>query len=154
MLWFRIDNRLVHGQIIEAWLPYTRATRLLVANDALADDELQQQIVSLAIPGRVEVMFARLDALARHCTGLPAGGHDTLVLFATCADARRAFDAGVGMHVLNVGNLHYTPGKKQICAHVSISDDDEACLRFFSRHSVALDFRCVPSEPVQIKGWS
>jgi len=136
MLWFRIDNRLVHGQIIEAWLPYTGARRLLVANDALAADDLQQQIVSLAIPGRVEVHFVRVDALSTYCTGRIDEGHDTLVLFATCADARRAFDAGV------------------LCAHVSVSDDDEACLRFFSRHSVALDFRCVPNEPVQIKGWS
>ncbi len=154
MLWFRIDNRLVHGQIIEAWLPYTGARRLLVANDALAADDLQQQIVSLAIPGRVEVHFVRVDALAQYCTGRADDGHDTLVLFATCADARRAFDAGVGMSTLNVGNLHYTPGKKQLCAHVSVSDDDEACLRFFNRHSVSLDFRCVPNEPVQIKGWS
>lgn len=153
MFWFRIDNRLVHGQIIEAWLPYTGALRLLVANDALAGDELQQQIVSLAIPGRVKVLFIRVDALAGHC-GDNEGADDTLVLFASCADARRAYDAGVGMQTLNIGNLHYTPGKKQLCAHVSVSDDDEACLRFFSRHEVTLDFRCVPNEPVQIKGWS
>ena len=53
MAWFRIDNRLVHGQVIEGWLPYLNAGHLIVANDALALDELQQQIMRLAIPGRV-----------------------------------------------------------------------------------------------------
>ena len=36
MIWFRIDNRLVHGQVIEAWLPHIRAKTLVVANDDLA----------------------------------------------------------------------------------------------------------------------
>ena len=35
-MWFRVDNRLVHGQVIEAWLPYTGARHLIVANDELA----------------------------------------------------------------------------------------------------------------------
>ena len=52
-MWFRVDNRLVHGQVIEAWLPYTGAKHLVVANDELATDLLRRQIVELAIPQRV-----------------------------------------------------------------------------------------------------
>lgn len=58
MLWFRIDNRLVHGQIIEAWLPHIRAKTLLVANDELAQDELRQEIMSLAVPSDVSFCAA------------------------------------------------------------------------------------------------
>ena len=45
-MWFRVDNRLIHGQVIEGWLPYTGAAHLIVANDALAEDLLRQQIMS------------------------------------------------------------------------------------------------------------
>ena len=38
MEWFRIDNRLVHGQVIAAWLPYLRARILMVANNELLED--------------------------------------------------------------------------------------------------------------------
>ena len=44
MLWFRVDNRLVHGQVIEGWLPYVAARHLIVANDAMSADLLQQQV--------------------------------------------------------------------------------------------------------------
>ncbi|AAS96111.1 PTS sugar transporter subunit IIB [Nitratidesulfovibrio vulgaris] len=153
MFWYRIDNRLVHGQIIEAWLPYTGATRLLVVNDALASDDLQQQIISLAIPGRVEVRFLRVDELKAVVTAGGAGRVETLVLVANCGDARRLHDAGVQIGVLNVGNLHYSPGKKQLCAHVAVSDEDEGCMRYLQRGGIELDFRCVPNDPVEIKGW-
>ena len=52
-MWFRVDNRLVHGQVIEAWLPYTGARHLIVANDELAADALRQQIIELAVPQRI-----------------------------------------------------------------------------------------------------
>ncbi|WP_418730975.1 PTS sugar transporter subunit IIB, partial [Desulfovibrio sp.] len=63
MLWFRVDNRLVHGQVIEGWLPYVAARHLIVANDAMSADLLQQQIVSLAVPEQVAIHFVPVDAL-------------------------------------------------------------------------------------------
>lgn len=153
-MWVRVDNRLIHGQIIETWLPYTRANHLLVVNDDLAADELQQQIVSLAVPGRVNITFVRIDALQDVIARRGLALDSTLVLFANCKDARRSAEKGFALDVLNIGNLHYSPGKRQLCAHVAVSDDDEACLRYFKRNNVELDFRCVPNAPVQVKGWS
>ncbi len=119
MIWFRIDNRLVHGQIIETWLPYTRATRLVVCNDELAKDELRQQIMLLAVPGRIQVSFS-------------PPGH---------------------LQQLLSGNMHYAPGKQQVCGHASFSDTDSACLRAFSDRGVTLDFRCVPNDTTEVTDW-
>lgn len=143
MVCFRIDNRLVHGQIIEAWLPYTGAHDLIVANDALAGDLLRQQIIALAIPQRVTVHFipvAQLAQTLRHCD------EDTFVLFADCGDAFAAFTAGVRMASLNIGNLHYSEGKQQLLPHVAVSAEEISQLRTMRDAAVLLDFRCVPTE--------
>lgn len=113
MTWFRVDNRLVHGQVIEGWLPYVAARHLVVANDAMAQDDLRQQITLLAIPQSVETHFVMLEALA---DTLRSCDDDALVLFEDCKDARQASDAGVAMKSLNIGNLHYGPGKKTTSA--------------------------------------
>ena len=63
-MWFRVDNRLVHGQVIEAWLPYTGARHLIVANDELAADALRQQIIELAVPQRILTHFIPVHDLA------------------------------------------------------------------------------------------
>ncbi|EPR42204.1 PTS system sorbose subfamily IIB component [Desulfovibrio sp. X2] len=153
MFWVRIDNRLVHGQIIEAWLPFTGAETLVVANDELAEDGLRQEIMALAIPEDISLHFARVQALPDLVASLSGSSSapDVMVLFATCIDARRAYEAGLHFSSINIGNLHYSPGKKQICAHVAVSSEDESCLGFFSAEHVALDYRCVPNDPVQVK---
>lgn len=153
MFWARVDNRLVHGQIIETWLPFTRANCLVVANDELADDVLKQEIMSLAIPSGVTVFFEGLEHLndAYTCQGKHFTKSNMLVLFANCNDALSAYQHGFSFMSLNIGNLHFSPGKKQIAPHVALSREDEKCLRFFTDHGVDLDFRCIPGEAAQVR---
>ncbi len=153
MFWFRIDNRLIHGQVIEAWLPYTGASSLVVANDSLVEDETRKLIMLLAVPRRIQVIFAPVEEVGALVKRQQAKKAKTLVLFADCADARRALESGLEVTTLNIGNLHYGQGKEQICAHVALSGEDKKCLGYFSARGVTLDFRCVPNETPEVADW-
>ena len=153
MFWFRIDNRLVHGQIIEAWLPYLHMGNLVVLNDALATDKLQQQIMLLAVPSRVKAFFLPLTEGKKNYDMFAAAGESAIFLLNTCKDARRLLDSGVPIASLNIGNMHYVQGKKQLCAHVAASEEDMDCMRFFRSHGAVLDFRCVPGDIPIMEEW-
>ncbi len=148
MFWVRIDNRLVHGQIIEAWLPFTGANTIVVANDELAADDLRQQIMSIAIPMGVTIAFLCVEKAAEYLKSKHLLGANALVLLAGCADACRAYHCGLLFTRLNLGNMHYGPGKKQICQHIALSKDDEHCLETLTKQGISLDYRCIPSDPV------
>lgn len=152
MLWFRIDNRLVHGQIIEAWLPHIRAKTLLVANDDLAADELRQEIMSLAVPSDITFLccpVAQAAGMLQRVRKEDPGQH-VLILFSNCADARAAHMTGLSFSLLNIGNLHYGPGKEQVCEHIALGAEDRSCLKYFNEHGVEVDFRCVPSATAKV----
>ncbi len=151
MFWVRVDNRLIHGQVVEAWVPFMGAKHIIVGNDDLARDEIQQEIMSLAIPRAVESAFLSIDALPGDPRLSGSGRESTLLLFSTCLDVRRAFEKGLGLSILNVGNLHYSTGKRQISPSVSLGPDDESCLRYLQDNGVELDFRCVPNDPVTVR---
>jgi len=151
MAFVRVDNRLVHGQIIESWLPFTHARTILVVNDELAADYLRQEIMSLAIPAGVRIEFLPVGELMGFLSRNPLEAEDALILFSGCRDARVAYERGLGFGSLNLGNLHYAPGKKQVCPHVALSKEDESCLDFFRDMGVRLDYRCVPSDPQQLR---
>ena len=146
MTWFRVDNRLVHGQVVEGWLPHLAARHLVVANDAFASDMLRQQIAELAVPEDVDIHFVTLADLVGV---LEECGPSCLVLFEDCRVARRACDAGVAMETLNIGNLHYAPGKTQLLPHIAVSEEDREDLRRIKEHSISFDLRRVPTEHVR-----
>lgn len=152
MLWFRIDNRLVHGQIIEAWLPHIRAKTLLVVNDDLAADELRQEIMSLAVPSGISFLccpVAQAAAMLQRVRKEDPEQH-VLILFSDCADARSAHMTGLSFSLVNIGNLHYGPGKEQVCEHIALWAEDRSCLKYFNEHGVEVDFRCVPSATAKV----
>lgn len=154
MFWVRIDNRLIHGQVIETWIPFTRTSTLLVINDELAADPVRQEIMGLAVPQGIETIFSPVNESAdlfHH--RLDDHLASVFILFSRCADARQAFENGLAFNSLNIGNLHYAPGKKQICSHVALSRDDRTCLNYFSKKGVDLDFRCVPYKQIQVDEW-
>jgi PTS system mannose-specific IIB component len=147
VFWARIDNRLIHGQVVEAWVPHVGAKSILVVNDDLAGDFFQQEIMSLAIPRAVESAFLSIDQLVAGNHMQLAGRDSTLMLFASCLDVRRAVEKGLKLSLLNIGNLHYGSGKRQISPSVALDAEDESCLRYLMEQGVELDFRCVPNDP-------
>ncbi len=153
MFWFRIDNRLVHGQVIEAWLPYLQVGSLLVVNDAIAADDLQQQIIQLAVPGRIKVSFIPVASCAAEYARLRSAGVSALFLLSGCADVRKIVEQGVPVPILNVGNMHYSRGKRQLCAHVAVSEEDVECFRLLRGMGTTLDFRCVPGDAPMAEEW-
>ena len=146
-MWFRVDNRLIHGQVIEGWLPYTNARHLVVANDELAHDSIRQTIMQMAVPRKIDVRFVCVADLAKTIASF--GDANVLVLYETCDDVRGASEAGVAMDVLNIGNLHYADGKIQLYPHVALSSDDIATLRTLASRGTAMDFRAVPTQSVK-----
>ena len=57
----RIDCRLIHGQVVETWVPHTSADSLIVANDDLAGNPFLRSVMELAVPPAIRVRFCRLD---------------------------------------------------------------------------------------------
>lgn len=152
-VWFRLDNRLVHGQVIEGWLPYLGATELVVINDKLAIDDLQQQIMLLAVPGRIRVHFVSLKGAKALYEATESRGANALYLLANCQDVERLIHEGIPIPVLNVGNMHYCQGKRHLCVHVAVSDEDLLCLHGLKESGTQFDFRSIPTDSPVIEEW-
>ena len=54
----RIDDRLIHGQVVEGWLPVLKAQRIVVVCDQAASDETTRALMELSVPQAI-----RLDIL-------------------------------------------------------------------------------------------
>ena len=153
MIWYRIDERLVHGQIIEAWLPYLKASCLVIANDGLLGNDLRRHIMLMAVPSKVRTEFLSLKELPSFLASFQESRLNALILFAACGDAQRAYALGVPMEVCNIGNIHYSAEKRRLSAHVAISPEEESCLRFLQNQGVMLDFRSVPADRPALEDW-
>lgn len=140
----RIDSRLIHGQIIEAWLPHLNVRRVVVADDEASADPLTQAAYGLAVPDGVEVLTQ--PVLTVDYSSLAGDRVRTLVLFRTVQDVVRARGQGLPNGTLNVGNVHSAPGRVAVTRSVFLDAHDTQALGELGANGMQVVIQTVPSE--------
>ncbi len=121
----RIDDRLVHGQVIVGWLPHLQTSHLLVINDKTAADSMRQEMMSLSVPGSVRLLFAAPAAIEQ----APEFPLQTLAVVGSPRDAWAAIQSGLAPEVLNVGGLHSRAGREEVREALHLDADDREHLQ-------------------------
>lgn len=142
----RIDDRLIHGQVVEGWIPHLRAELVLVASDAAAGDELQVSLMRLALPESVALEALTVQQAARHPGFRKEQSKRVLVLAPGPLEVLRLLEAGAAFSTVNVGGLHYTAGKVQLGKAIFLSKEDKDALRQINRRGVRLEGRALPND--------
>ncbi|MBI4777057.1 MAG: PTS sugar transporter subunit IIB [Deltaproteobacteria bacterium] len=142
----RIDCRLIHGQVLETWVPHVRSDCVLVADDQLASNELQKTILCMSVPGKIHLEIDTVETLVRKLLANRWEKNRVLLLFSDCQGAQRAFSMGLHFTSINLGNVHFEEGCRQVTPSVALSRNDLTCLRELSASGVQVECRAVPNE--------
>jgi mannose/fructose/N-acetylgalactosamine-specific phosphotransferase system component IIB len=147
----RIDDRLIHGQVVVAWGHRFHPRRIWVVDDAAAADPLEREVFEGAAEGvRVSVVTVAEAAAAYASESAAAGA--AFLLVRDLAAALRLVDAGAAVPTFNVGGLHYAPGKRKVNEYVYLDDADRAAARGLLARGVALEVQDVPaSRPMPLE---
>lgn len=149
----RIDNRLVHGQILVAWVPFLHARRLVVADDETASTPLAQAAMSLCLPPGLRAEVVPESGVSY--PALAASPEPTLVLLREVAALERAVAAGLRPALaprVNLGNIHFQEGRLPLTPSVFLSGREFAALEALAAAGFDVAAQAVPSEaPVGLK---
>ncbi len=146
LVFIRIDDRLIHGQVVEGWVNYLKASCLLVADDAVASNTLQRSIMELAVPQGLKVMIGRVEDICRRLRSPALDAERIILLFSNPADALRAINAGIECRSLNVGGMHFVPGKRKLMEVLAVNEEDLEALREIAGKGIKVDIQTVPTQ--------
>lgn len=144
----RIDNRLIHGQVLEAWVPFVHADCIVVASDEVAAKPLQKKMMVAAVPSEIKVIIGSLAEIAERFKRNEFSQR-ILLLFATPAAALKGYQLGIPISELNLGNLPCGEGRRRVSCTVSLGDDDLSAFRLLEESGVRITARCLPSDAIQ-----
>ena len=144
--WFRVDDRLIHGQVTVDWRQRLRFDRIWVVDDALQADPVMQDVLRLAAPSGVEVRVCGLD-VAVEALLAEDGSERCLVLLKSPAAALALVEAHVPLERLNVGNVAARPGSRRVWKSVSLTPAQAAVLDTLAARGVRVTFQQTPDDP-------
>lgn len=143
---YRVDSRLIHGQVIARWSVKYGTQGIIIVDDALADDDFMKDIYMMAAPADVSVDVFKVDEAAEKWQGGGLPDKKLLVLFKDVAHADRLAQKGVQIDELQIGGLPSGAGRKLVYKTISLSGEDYEMLDRVTESGTRVFFQMLPEE--------
>jgi PTS system mannose-specific IIB component/fructoselysine and glucoselysine-specific PTS system IIB component len=140
----RVDDRLVHGQVLVAWGARLSPARIWVVDDAVAASAWEAELFRSSAPG-VDVRVCGVAQAAAAFAEEAAAPGAAFLIVRDLATARRLAEAQAMPSVWNLGGLHYAPGKDKVCDYLYLDAADRADARWLLQAGASLEVQDVPA---------
>ncbi len=141
----RIDERLIHGQVIVGWGATLHPERIVVIDDDLADSAWEQELYTLGLPEDVSAEFHSVSEGRLRLAAWRSSTTRTVILTRTVeAMQRLAAEGALRGAEVNIGGLHHAPGRQQVLPYVFLSDDERTALQELAEAGLDVSARDVP----------
>lgn len=140
----RIDDRLIHGQVVLGWSRVLKPDRIAVTNDRIARSAWERKFYTASVPPHIKVSFLTLDEAVVELLNNLYKNESVLMLFEAVRDVYALVQKGVKLDEINVGGLHHREGAEELLPYVFITEEDRDLMRELVKSGVTLKAQDVP----------
>ena len=141
----RVDDRLVHGQVVVGWGRPLRAAFVVVVDDTLAASEWEQELYRMGMPPELALEFATVAEAGVRRAEWERDPRPGMVLLGDITTATALAAAGVRFPRLNLGGVHHRPGRTERLPYVFLTDDEVTALEALAATGVEVTAQDVPT---------
>lgn len=141
----RIDDRLIHGQVVTTWVNNHKIEQIIIVNDEVANDKIQMNILAMAAPAGIKVRAFGIEKFASIIKRQKIKRR-TMLLFTTSIDVLKAFKLGIPISSLNVGGMRLKNDRSQITKSVSVNDSEKEAFKELLNNDIEITIQMVPND--------
>jgi mannose/fructose/N-acetylgalactosamine-specific phosphotransferase system component IIB len=144
----RIDDRLLHGQVVIGWGRPLGIDLIILVDDQVATSDWEQELYRMAVSPEVEVRFVTVAQASAQMADWQANGKRGMVLtgdLETMAALRAASPAVVQR--INLGGIHHKPGRRERLPFVYLTDQELQALLALEAGGASITAQDLPTTP-------
>ena len=143
----RIDDRLIHGQVVTAWLQAIgRCDEILICDDKARKDQFLQNVLKMTAPPGMPIRVLSVDETIVDFKARAEDARRVLLLTRGPGPMLRLLEVGVPMNHINLGGMGAGPGRAILHQHISVSESELITLRQIQAKGVKIELKMVPSD--------
>ena len=147
----RIDDRLLHGQVVVSWIPYLNVNEVLIIDNEYSEDEFMREIMKSSAPVNLSVHVLSVNDAAAFLTNKDEGKR--ILILARSVESVKELMESVKINTVNVGGLGAGPKRKRYYNSIHLSDDELNILKEFAKNNIKVEVKMLPNDkPIFIDG--
>jgi len=147
-MFLRVDDRLVHGQVVTAWLKQLKAKVIIAVDDTAANNAIVTKALKMATPKNVELVIVTAGEGVKILNNYNES--DVMIITKAPVTAKALIEANLAYRwTVNVGNVGMAPGRKKYAQTVHLDDDNAAAVTALKAlDNVEIYMQTVPGQAV------
>ena len=143
LLLYRVDDRLLHGQVVVGWGQPLDIDFIVLVDDSVAASDWEQELYRMGVPPEMQVYFLSATDAIREIPRLRADSRRGILLTGDISTMHRIVE-GAGVDAVNIGGIHSGAGRVQKLRYVFLSPSEEAELRELATRGAKVTAQDVP----------
>ena len=138
----RVDDRLIHGQIVQAWLPELNIDEVVIPCSKEQEKHVNKKLLRLSLPFEYELTVLEPGK----CVAYMASSNKRIfLLMQSLQDFQPLLEDGLQIKSLNIGGMHFKEGAQKLAEHVFLNEQDKNTLKILNDLGMEVETRAVPS---------
>lgn len=140
----RIDDRLIHGQVVVGWCSYIHPDRLVLCNDEVAKSDWDREIYKEAAAG-YKISICSVEETVKLLQNELMNKEKIILIVDSPRVVVQLLNLGLKIDKVNVGGMHYQEGKRKITSFLYVDDEDIKYFHILKNRNIKLEGRDVPN---------
>lgn len=142
----RVDDRLIHGEVVSVWMPNLGVNRIIIADDSVAADQFNSRVIKALAPLSVKVNVCTVNEASEKLKGEPIKNEKVMVLAKTPISFERMLDNGVELRSVNLGGMGIREGRSTFIKNVACDTEEMNAIRNIINNGVYVFYQLVPEQ--------
>jgi PTS system mannose-specific IIB component/fructoselysine and glucoselysine-specific PTS system IIB component len=142
---FRIDDRLIHGQVVVGWGQPMDLGFIVLVDDEVAASDWEQELYRMGVPPEMDVFFEDVESAVGNLSRYEHDARHGILLTGDIDTMARLVSATGRIPAVNIGGIHHRPGRAQRLRYVFLTPEEERELRALASQGVAVSAQDVPA---------
>lgn len=140
----RVDDRLIHGQVVVGWGQPLDIGFLVLVDDLVASSDWEQELYRMAVPPEMEIYFADVETAIRDHARYAADPRLGILITADISSMHRLIHGVKAIGSVNLGGIHHRAGRKEKLRYIFLTPDEERELLALEAAGVEVTAQDVP----------
>ena len=141
----RLDDRLIHGQVVVGWGNALSADHILLIDDQVAANDWERELYSMGVPPEIDVEFCSVADSAVALDRCANSDKRTMVLVGDVETLVKTCNGSDAVRRVNIGGVHEREDRSKRLSYVFLTDEEAAALRSLSERGIEVTARDVPT---------
>ncbi len=142
----RIDDRLIHGQVMTAWVKKTKANQIIIVDDEVSKDEFMSEILKMSAPSGIEIVVLDKENAVSFLNDIPETKHRAIILVKSPLVIKYLMDEGVQFQHIIVGGMGAKENRTVLYKNISASEEERNIFKEIIHSGVKVTIHIIPDQ--------